>query len=447
MLDEPRIRGLLVDFLARWYDVSQKEIAVRTGYSGSGVSLYLGQRGIHKPEVLDKLLGAIPHRPAAVSVVAGCLDGLVTLGRNADLTDDELLRIEEETQRLARLIRQAITESVRRSRSGPAGEIKELCVQLCEESERAASRDLAAATVLARLARETADRLAGSEGMRLQGYSMAHEANVTRVSGELVVAHAALEEAKHQWNAGTDHDGMLDPGRILDLEASLRRDQRRFDEALRLLDEAEAVGRSPERVMIKKGFTLEVMGEYERAVEILREAEPKVLRLGDSRLLYMLRFNLGVNETHLKRYAEAAVLIRQVRELVTERGDEIEISRTTWLEGRIAAGLGKAEEARKLLEQARREFGAHGMIYDVALALLEEMVLLLAEGRPSEVRALAGELVFVFESKGVHREALAALSLFQEAAEREEATADLAREVLRFLFRARHDQGLQFTSS
>ena len=51
----------------------------------------------------------------------------------------------------------------------------------------------------------------------------------------------------------------------------------------------------------------------------------------------------------------------------------------------------------------------------------------------------------VFESKGVHREALAALRLFQEAAEREEATADLARRVLGYLFRARHDQGLRFT--
>ena len=447
MLDEPRIRGLLVDFLARWYEVSQKEIAARTGFSGSGVSLYLGQRGIHRPAVLDKLLGAIPHRPAAVPLVAGCLDGLDTLGRNADLTEDELLRIEEETQRLTRLIRQALTEAVRRSRSGPAGEIKELCVLLCEESERAASRDLAAAAVLARLARETADRLAGPEGTRLQGLAAAFEANVLRVPGELKAADVAFEEAKRQWNAGTDHDGVLDPGRILDLEASLRRDQRRFDEALRLLDEAETVGRSPERVLIKKGFTLEVMGEYERAVEILREAEPKVLRLGDPRLLYMLRFNLGVNETHLKHYAEAAVLVRQVRELASEVGDDIFLSRTTWLEGRIAAGLGRAGEARQLLEQARRELAIHGMSYDVALALLEEAVLLLNEDRTSEVKALAGELTAVFESKGVHREALAALRLFQEAAERETATADLANGILRYLFRARHDQGLQFTPS
>jgi tetratricopeptide (TPR) repeat protein len=445
MIDEPRIRGLLVDFLARWYDVSQKEIAVRTGLSGSGVSLYLGQRGIHRPAVLEKLLGAIPHRPAAVPLVAGCLEGLGTLGRNTDLTEDELLRIEEEAQRLTRLVREALTEAVRRSRSGPAGEIKELCVLLCEESARAASRDLKAAAVLARLARETADRLAGPEGMRLQGYSMAHEANVTRVPGELEAADAAFEEAKRQWSAGTDRDSVLDPGRILELEASLRRDQRRFDEALRLLDEAEKVGRSPERVLIKKGFTLEVMGEYERAVQALQKAAPFVQRRSDPRLENILHYNLSVNYAHLGLYKEAADLVNQARILATQTQDHIALVRMTWMDGRIAAGLGQAMEARKLLEQARREFAAHGMSYDVALAFLEEAVLLLNEGRTSEVKGLAGELIVVFESKGVHREALAALRLFQEAAERETATADFARSVLSYLFRARHDQGLQFT--
>ena len=70
-----------------------------------------------------------------------------------------------------------------------------------------------------------------------------------------------------------------------------------------------------------------------------------------------------------------------------------------------------------------------------------------AWGRRAEVKSLARELAAVFEAKGVHREALAALRLFYEAAEHEEATADLARRVLRYLFRARYDQGLRFTES
>jgi hypothetical protein len=77
-------------------------------------------------------------------------------------------------------------------------------------------------------------------------------------------------------------------------------------------------------------------------------------------------------------------------------------------------------------------------------SLLEEAVLLLGDGQTAEVKELAQELAGVLESKGVHREALAALRLFQEAAERETATTELTRRVLGFLYRARYDPGLCF---
>jgi tetratricopeptide (TPR) repeat protein len=248
------------------------------------------------------------------------------------------------------------------------------------------------------------------------------------------------------WREGADPAAILDPGRLLDLEASLRRAQRRFEEALALLDTAIALGRSPARVLIKKGFTLEVMGEYERAVEALLQAAPLVERQDEPRLLYMLLFNLAVNFCHTGRYGQATELVEQVRGLATELGDEIFLIRVVWLEGRIAAGLGRRPEARILLAQARREFAVRRMGYDAALALLEEAVLLLEEGRPAEVKELARGLAEVFDANGVHREALAALRLFREAVERESATAELARRVLRFLYQARHDQGLRFTS-
>jgi hypothetical protein len=75
---------------------------------------------------------------------------------------------------------------------------------------------------------------------------------------------------------------------------------------------------------------------------------------------------------------------------------------------------------------------------------LEEAALLLDDRRTAEVKALTRDLPAVFEAEEVHREALAALRLFHEAAEQEEATAELARRVLRYLFRARHDQHLPF---
>ena len=140
-------------------------------------------------------------------------------------------------------------------------------------------------------------------------------------------------------------------------------------------------------------------------------------------------------------------MVRGVEPIIAELRDAISLIRVKWLEGRNAAGLGRRQEALAILAEARQQFADRKMFYDVALALLEESALLLDEGRYAEVQALTPELAEVFKSKGVHHQALAALRLFEEAVKREEATAELARSVLRFLFRARYNQGLRFSDS
>jgi hypothetical protein len=55
-------------------------------------------------------------------------------------------------------------------------------------------------------------------------------------------------------------------------------------------------------------------------------------------------------------------------------------------------------------------------------------------------------MVPIFAARQVHRHALAALSLFQTAAAARRATAELTREVLRYLERARKNPDLRFPS-
>jgi tetratricopeptide (TPR) repeat protein len=317
----------------------------------------------------------------------------------------------------------------------------------CEAAVEEGSQDLKQSVAWARLALAIAKWVPGPEGWckRVRGYALAHWANLLKVRGDLKTAEVRLEEAKRLWLAGSDPAGLLDPGRLFDLEGSLRRDQRRFAEALSLFDQAVPVSRFPERALINKGFTYEVMGEHERALAALREAVPHVERRGDPRLKNILRLNLGSNLVNAACYEEASALVEEVRRCPNGLG-KIDIARIPWLEGRILAGLGRRDEALRLLAQARESFVAEKMFYDVALALLEESALLLDEGRMEGVKPLTLELAKVFESKGVHREALAALQIFKVAVRREVATAELARKVLRFLFQARHDQGLRFES-
>ncbi len=482
----PSLRSMIVEVLALWRDVSQKEIGAGAGIPAKQVSSQL-----KKPHLEDgiyrRLLAAVRGRRSHVAVVTACIEALDSLEEVGELTPEERDEIEEGVERAARLVRDVLVQAAWRSRRVPPDDrypepsdveasrwhattlysllqsippdhrisvvrvarefqiwsLAELC---CEESVAQVSRDLQRAGHLARLAQEIADRVRGPESWRnrLRGWVAGHPANVARVSGELKDARAALEAAKRLAAAGADPAGLLDPGRLLNLEGALCRAERRFDEALDLLDQAAAVGRRPELALVQKGFTLEVMGEYERAVETLLQAEPLIDPLADPRLFYMWRFDLAVTYTHLGRHAEAAELARRVREAAEAQGDENELIRVLWLEGRIAAGLGRREEALRLLDRARRHFAARKMWYDVALALLEVAVLLLEVGRAADVKALSLDLAQVFQANGIHREALAALRVFREEAGREMASAALARRLLDYLLRARHDRELRF---
>jgi tetratricopeptide (TPR) repeat protein/DNA-binding XRE family transcriptional regulator len=222
-----------------------------------------------------------------------------------------------------------------------------LCERVCHASEREAWRDVERAAALARLGQEIAERVRGSEEwrQRVQGYSEGHNSNVLRVRGELEAADASFDEAKRLWLSGSDPSRLLDPGRMLDLEASLRRDQGRFSEALALLDEAVAVGRSPGRALINKGFTLAAMGEYERAVEALFQADLLIDRKADPWLGNTLDLNLVANYCHVGRYGEAAELVPRIREFADQQGDELDRLPLSRLEDRIAAGQRRREEA------------------------------------------------------------------------------------------------------
>jgi tetratricopeptide (TPR) repeat protein len=484
-------RQKLLARLALYYDRSQKQIGARIGRRPGNVSQHLRRelKTELKDELFAELLQGIPYRPGAVEIETASLEALDGLEADDDLTATEHAVIEETVLAQSRLLRQSLTDFIRRSRVVPTAGYPQpcdlaaarlraqelwqnlaglsqkrrlaavrtsercqtwyLCERVCEETELQLAREVAPAAALARLAREIADRVRGPEGWcrRVQGLAAAAGPNVLRVAGELEAARAGLAEAKSLWESGSDPYGVLDPGRLLDLEASLCRDERRFDKALSLLEEALPISHHPGRVLIKRGFTYEVMGEYGRAVETLLQAFPRIDHQAEPRNWNIAQLNLANVFCHLSRHKEALDLVEEVRPLVAELGDKIDSFRILWLDGRIAAGLGRPRDARGLFAKARRKFAAEKMSYDVALLLLEEAVLLLNEGKTAEVKLLIQDLNAVFEDKGVHREALATLRLFHASAECENATVELARRVLAYLYRARYDQGLRFTSS
>jgi tetratricopeptide (TPR) repeat protein len=333
---------------------------------------------------------------------------------------------------------------VRMSRAFQSWALVEL---LCDESVRAASKDGLRALLLADVALEAARHLRVREGWRrrLQAFAKAHLANAYRVLEDFDAADRTMAEAWVLWLAGKDPEGLLDPGRLLELEASLRRAQRRFADSLALLEKAAPLTRQPEYLALSAAFTREVMGDYAGAIAILRKAERLVKNHPEARLRTIQRFNLAAALTHVEGgHREAARIVPVVQRLAKELGDELDLIRTKWLEGRVLAGLGRTAKALEALEEARGAFSDRNLHYDVALCLLEMAVLHLERGELDEVKRLAAELVPVFKAKRIHREALAALRLFSIAAKRQAATAGFTRDLLDYFFRARHDKALCF---
>ncbi|HSG39265.1 MAG TPA: hypothetical protein VLE27_06475 [Thermoanaerobaculia bacterium] len=334
-----------------------------------------------------------------------------------------------------------------------------LCELLCGKSREAAPADAGAAVDLAELAVLIAERLPPGRPVEeewlweLRALAWAHLGNARRVLGELRSAEEAFETSADRWLRGASEigDALGFHPVILGLKASLRQAQRRFEEALALLDQAAALClqdcRDPHlagRVLLKKSYTFDQMGEPERSLATLREAAPLLDPERDPRLLLCLRHNLLDTLSKTSRLDEAAALLPDVAALSLEIGTELDRLRLTWAEARIAAGRGDATRAERLLADVRRGFIDRGLGYDAALVSLELAALLSREGRTQELKTLASELLPIFQSRDVHREALAALALFQQAAAQEAATVEMIQSLAEYLGRARQDPGLRW---
>jgi transcriptional regulator with XRE-family HTH domain/tetratricopeptide (TPR) repeat protein len=327
------------------------------------------------------------------------------------------------------------------------------CELLCEESRKAASDSAKRARYLAELAVMAAERTAGDEPWhcRLRGYAGVHLANSQRVGGgELPAATQTFGAAEELWTAGAAADpDLLNAARVLHLKASLRRAQRRVPEALALLDEALAADRWGERpsLLISKAKAVEELGDYEAAIGWLRQAARLIDGERDPLSWFNVLVSLSGNLCHLRQFAEAKQLLREVQALAQKLGNQLDLLRVSWQRGKIAAGLGRTGEAIAIFERVRSAFAKQGNAYDAALVTLELAEVYAFMGRTAEVKAMARKSAPIFEAQGVHREARRALALCRRAAEHERLSAKLLRGVIAYLYRARHDPHLRFEAA
>jgi transcriptional regulator with XRE-family HTH domain/tetratricopeptide (TPR) repeat protein len=319
-----------------------------------------------------------------------------------------------------------------------------LAVRICEESVKRAAHRPDEALELAYLALSIAERIPGPESWRsrVKAYCWAHVANALRVGNDHFGADEAFARAWGLWQAGAESDPeWLAEWRLFDLEASLRRAERRFKEALDLLDRARAASKADPlaagRILLNREHVFEQMGDLQNALVALEEAAAFVEASGDARLVFALRFKTAHHLFYLERFQEASELLPIVREMALQQANDLDLIRVGWLTAKVAAGQGRTDEAIAGLEQVRRGFTARALPYYAALSSLDLAALWLKIGRTAEVKELAIAMGWIFKAKGIDREALAALQLFCDAARQESATVELARKVVVEIEKAR----------
>jgi tetratricopeptide (TPR) repeat protein len=401
------------------------------------------------PEILQTQV--VPHLLAGCSVCRDRYEEIQRLKENLGHWDERVAVFEgqEAPELVAELALLPFDEQLGRIIQESRFQSWAVCQILLRKSLEAAFEEPAQAVNLAELGVLIAQRLGPAYDpswvLDLQARAEACLGNARRVLGELRSAETAFRRAEACLAESSTGNPQV-RAEVLDLKASLRRDQKRLDEAFRLLEEASSLSMQTGdehalgTALLKKAKILEETGDLASAVELLRQAVDKIDPARSERLSVYSLHNLVCALTTAGRHGEALAMLPRVQELFGSIARPIDFIRLRWAEGRIAAGLDRRDEAEMTFIAVRQEFLQHGMGYEAALVSLDLAILYAQDRRTAELKRLAAEIGPIFESRDVHREALSALVLFREACQEERLTPQLASEIAQTLQRERQSR-------
>lgn len=280
------------------------------------------------------------------------------------------------------------------------------------------------------------------DDQELIALTLAHKANASRAVGDLPAAEALFQRVQQlAWrpadlNVAAEISGFL---------GSLRRDQRRFDEAIRHLRRAirlfRVLGDSTLAAahMLVLGYTHYFLDDCESAIAITHGALEQLDPHHQERLYLCARHNLTLYHCGAGRYREAEQDLLQDMPMYSrhlESWPQLALV-VDWLAGRIALGLGRQQEAEDLLKTAQRLGEQTGFTYDAAMVCLDLALLYAQEGRLDDLHTITAQTLPLLRSFDLHREARAALNFFEIAVRRQAATAAILAKLNLHLLHAR----------
>ncbi|HEY0783577.1 MAG TPA: tetratricopeptide repeat protein [Thermoanaerobaculia bacterium] len=254
----------------------------------------------------------------------------------------------------------------------------------------------------------------------LQAAAWAILGNARRLASDFAGARAALDEAWRLNALGTREP--LERAQLLSLEASWMISMGEFERAEALLEEAVLLHRAAGnlhqqgRVLLKMGVAIGYV-QPERGIAHIENALTLIDRATEPRLDLCAQHALAHCLSEAGRPQQALAVLDAARPLYKQFSDDHTQLRLHWLEGRIARQLGHSAEAVDIFRQMREEFRVRDLHHETLLVSIDLAEAYVAAGEPELAARLVAELVPIIVRWGLHRDALSAWSILQDALE------------------------------
>lgn len=276
----------------------------------------------------------------------------------------------------------------------------------------------------------------------LRARAGAHLGNARRLLGELRSAEADLRLASFLLRQGGTGRPEVE-AEVLSLMTSLCCDLQRWDEALKISDRAfDLYHESGDlhqagRVLIHQARVLEESGQIPQAIELLQRIPALLDPEREPRLPLCVAHNHLCCLIELGHFEEARDMMPRVREVAAHAANDVDRMRLRWLGGRISHGLKELDRAETIFQDVYEFFLDRRLDLEAAVAALDLALLYAKQERHDELQMLGLAIVPLFESQDLHRETLAVLQLFREAARQQVLTGELVEKMFQLLSRER----------
>lgn len=281
------------------------------------------------------------------------------------------------------------------------------------------------------------------------GRALTYLGHTLHIRSSLDAADAAFTFAEAWLTYGT-HDSM-ESALLAWYRSLLARDRRQFDEAEKLTitarDQYWQLGHVAEVAGLEVSLAIIKLyaGKTAAAKNLLEDFFVRYDRRSIDRQTYasaLEAYCLALCEEG--EYEEGLRSLQEAREVAGQSRKAIASDRHDWLQARLEHGLGNAREAEELYRQVLASFLVYDIAFDAALVALDLAVLLLEQGQFGEAGGLAKEMIPIFDSHDIHREAQAAGLVLVQALEAETASPKLVKDVARYLRLARNDPSFRY---